>query len=148
MLSRIVYINKTRCFILFFVFVSKAVMLFGGWSRNVADYVAMYDLGILRNQLVSWGFAENHIQTFFANSIKKNDDDGEYIYNIRIYQNGKLVIKLTFCFHIFQNNFVYDPYKLSSPKQTISKHLRDYFEKNNFSALLRDFCLVIYRNIN
>ncbi|VVC26738.1 Hypothetical protein CINCED_3A000879 [Cinara cedri] len=57
--------------------VNQAVMLFGGWSRNMADFVTTYDLVSLRDRLVSWGFAENNIRTFFANGIRMNvDDDG------------------------------------------------------------------------
>lgn len=51
-------------------------MLFGGWSRNMADFVTMYDLESLKDRLVSWGFSENNIRTFFANSIRRSEDDG------------------------------------------------------------------------
>lgn len=57
--------------------VNQAVMLFGGWSRNMADFVTMNDLMSLKDRLISWGFAENNIRTFFANGINMSmDDDG------------------------------------------------------------------------
>lgn len=52
-------------------------MLFGGWSRNMADFVTMYDLESLKDGLVSWGFAEDNVRTFFANGIRTSGDDGE-----------------------------------------------------------------------
>lgn len=62
-------------FIIFFF--QQAVMLFGGWSRNMADFVTMYDLESLKDGLVSWGFAEDNVRTFFANGIRTSGDDGE-----------------------------------------------------------------------
>lgn len=62
----------------------KAVMLFGGWSRNMADFVTMYDLMSLRDRLVSWGFAENNIKTFFANGINMSIDDGKYFSLLKV----------------------------------------------------------------
>lgn len=59
-------------------------MLFGGWSRNMADFVTMYDLMSLRDRLVSWGFAENNIKTFFANGINMSIDDGEYFSLLKV----------------------------------------------------------------
>lgn len=58
----------------------KAVMLFGGWSRNMADFVTMNDLMSLKDRLISWGYAENNIRTFFANGINMSMDDGEYLF--------------------------------------------------------------------
>lgn len=52
-------------------------MLFGGWNRNMADFVTMFDLTSLKDRLISWGFAENNILTFFNNGIKMIVDDGE-----------------------------------------------------------------------
>lgn len=66
-------------------------MLFGGWNRNMADFVTMYDLTSLKDRLVSWGFSENNIRTFFANGIKANLDDGKSMY-IQVVSNTKKII--------------------------------------------------------
>lgn len=58
-------------------------MLFGGWSRNMADFVTMNDLVSLRDRLVSWGFAESNVKTFFSNGISMDEDDGEYHINMK-----------------------------------------------------------------
>ncbi|XP_050424339.1 uncharacterized protein LOC126835654 [Adelges cooleyi] len=56
---------------------NQAVMLFGGWNRNTADFVTTYDLMSLKDRLVSWGFSVNNIRTFFANGLGMEiDDDG------------------------------------------------------------------------
>lgn len=54
-------------------------MMFGGWSRSVADFMTSYDLTSLRDRLISWGFAPSDIRTFFANGLdtKVQDDEGE-----------------------------------------------------------------------
>lgn len=66
-------------------------MLFGGWSRNMADFVTSYDLTSLRDRLVSWGFAESNIRTFFANGIKTAVDEGKR--KIKTRRVKKLIIQ-------------------------------------------------------
>lgn len=46
----------------------------------MADFVTMNDLMSLKDRLISWGFAENNIRTFFANGINMSMDDGECLF--------------------------------------------------------------------
>lgn len=82
-------------------------MLFGGWSRNLADFVTMYDLVSLRNRLRDWGFSTRNMKTFFANGIntvtntsREDDDDGEYTSKRIIeYMKLKSIYYLSFIIH-------------------------------------------------
>lgn len=59
----------------------------------MADFVTMNDLMSLKDRLISWGFAENNIRTFFANGINMSMDDGECLfYSIMIIQTLSIVV--------------------------------------------------------
>lgn len=57
----------------------------------MADFVTMNDLMSLKDRLISWGFAENNIRTFFANGINMSMDDGECLF-YRIIQKCPIVL--------------------------------------------------------
>jgi len=65
----------------------------------MADFVTMNDLMSLKDRLISWGFAENNIRTFFANGINMSMDDGECLFYSIIQTLSIVLLKLSIHFN-------------------------------------------------